>query len=389
MSNNWRNVLGVLTLCCASGLGIAQAEEAGLGATHNGLEYRSEDGNFRIGLGGRLHLDAASIDDGGVETEDEEIRRARLELSVRLFDDLRLRVDREFAHGGGWRNVWLRYDFSDEFNVKAGNFIAPFSMEDMGSSNDTMFMERSLAQALAPGFGVGLGATYEGGHFTLSGAYLGDAIDVEDNIQPDKGQGVAIRGTWNPIEQRNQTLHLGLGLERREFDTGDTRRISSGPEASLGSTIVSTGTITGVDASASYNFEAAYSVGPVLFQGQYISTEIERSVGSDVSFDGYYAQVGWIVTGERHGYSEGAGVFAGPEPSNRWGAVELAVRVSSLDLADVAVGGQADDVTAGANWYIGRNFRLMANYVHSEVDGVTPLLDREVDVVEARAQVNF
>ena len=387
MSKNWRNVLSVLTLCCASGMGVAYAEGEGFSANRNGLEYSSADGNFRVGLGGRLHLDAASIDDGGVTTDEEEIRRARLELSVRLFDDLRLRVDREFAHGGGWRNVWLRYDFSDEFNVKAGNFIAPFSMEDMGSSNDTMFMERSLAHALAPGFGVGLGATYEGGHFTLSGAYLGDAIDVEDNIQPEKGQGVAMRGTWAPINDDNQTLHLGLGLERREFDASDVRRISSGPEASLGPTIVSTGAIGSVDTSASYNVEAAYSVGPVLFQGQYISSDIQRTAGADLGFSGYYAQAGWMLTGESHEY--GAGGFSGPEPSNSWGALELAVRVSSLDLADAATGGQADDITIGANWYIGRNFRLMANYVQSEVDGVTPLQDRNTDVVEARAQLNF
>jgi phosphate-selective porin OprO/OprP len=387
MSKNLRNTLGVLTLLCATGLGVAYAEDEGFRADSGGLEYRSEDGNFRIGLGGRLHLDAASIDDNGVTTDDEEVRRARLELSLRLFDDLRLRVDREFAHGGGWRNVWLRYDFSDAFNLKAGNFTAPFSLEDMGSSNDTMFMERSLANALAPGFGVGLGAFYEGENVTLSGAYLGDAIDVEDNIQPNKGQGVALRGTWSPVKEDSQILHLGLGLERREFDSGDTRRISSGPEASLGPTIVSTGTIANVDTSSSTNFEAAYSAGPVLFQGQYISSDIERSVGADLSFNGYYAQVGWIVTGENHEY--GTGGFAGPEPSNAWGALELAVRVSSLDLADSATGGQADDLTAGVNWYVGRNFRLMANYVRSEVDGVTLAQDRKTDVVEARAQINF
>ncbi len=386
MAKNWRNILGALTVCCVSSLGVARAEEAGVSATHNGLEYRSTDGNVRVTLGGRLHLDAASIDDDGVETDDSEVRRARLELSVRLFDDWRLRVDREFTNDGGWRNVWLRYDVNDNFNLKAGNFIAPFSMEDIGGSNDTMFMERSLAHALAPGFGVGAAASYEGRHFSVSGAYVGDAIDAEDNIQAEKGQGVAIRGTWNPIERRNQTLHLGVGLERREFDTGDVRRISSGPEASLGPTIVSTGAIANLDASRSYNFEAAYSAGPVLFQGQYISSDIERSAGPDFSVNGYYAQVGWVLTGERHGYGDGVGVFAGPEPSSKWGAVELAVRVSSLDLSEAA-GGQADDVTAGANWYISRNFRLMANYVHSEVDG--PLFDRDVDVIEARAQVNF
>jgi phosphate-selective porin OprO and OprP len=389
MSKTLLNALGVLTLCCVSGLGVAYAEDEGVRAGSNGLEYRSEDGNFRVALGGRLHLDAASVDDGGVSTDDQEVRRARLELSLRLFDDLRLRVDREFTNDGGWRNVWLRYDFSDSFNVKAGNFTAPFSMEDMGSSNDTMFMERSLANALAPGFGVGLGGTLEGEQFTLSAAYVGDAIDAEDNIQAEKGQGVAVRGTWAPVDDDSQTFHFGVGMERREFDAGDVRRISTGPEASLGPTIVSTGAIANVDTSSSYNLEAAYSFGTVLLQGQYISSDIGRSVGGDLGFSGYYAQAGWILTGERHDYSKGAGGFAGPAPEHGWGAVELAVRVSSLDLADAATGGQADDVTAGINWYIGRNFRIMANYVSSEVDGVTPAQDREVDVVEARAQVNF
>jgi phosphate-selective porin len=67
----------------------------------------------------------------------------------------------------------------------------------------------------------------------------------------------------------------------------------------------------------------------------------------------------------------------------------VAARVSSLDLSDSPVGGQADDTSVGVNWYIGHNVRLMANYVHSRVDGVTPLQDRDTDVVEGRAQLSF
>ena len=214
---------------------------------------------------------------------------------------------------------------------------------------------------------------------------------MEDNIQAEKGDGVAVRATWSPVERRSNTFHLGLGLERREFGNGDVRRISTGPEASLAPTILSTGSIANPDTSTGYNFEAAYSVGPVLLQGQFVSTELQRSVGADLGFDGYYAQAGWIITGERHEYGDATGVFRGPRPRNAWGALELAARYSSLDLSEAGApnSGEADDVTAGVNWYIGRNFRLAANYVHSEVDAINPALDRDVDTVQARAQVDF
>ncbi|MEQ1616943.1 MAG: porin [Terricaulis sp.] len=388
MTKGLQGVLGALAVCCALGTGVAAAEE-GLDVGREGLRYRTD--SLDVNLGGRLHLDAAQVDDTGVSVDDEEVRRARLELSVRFFDDWRFRLDREFTNGGGWRNVWLSYDVNDDFTIKAGNFIAPFSMEDVGSSNDTMFMERSLAQALAPGFGVGVGGSYEGRHFALSGGYFDDAIDAEDNIQAEKGHGIAMRGSWSPLERRDNTLHFGVGLDRREFDSGSSRLISSGPEASLAPTVVTTGTLANIDTSMSYNVEAAYSMGPVLLQGQFISSSLEPSVGADLTLDGYYAQVGWIVTGERYNYGDAAGVFRGPNPRGDWGALELAARLSSLDLSEAGAGasGVADNYTFGANWYIGRNFRLMGNFVHSEVDAVNPLLDRDVDVVEARAQLDF
>jgi phosphate-selective porin OprO/OprP len=65
--------------------------------------------------------------------------------------------------------------------------------------------------------------------------------------------------------------------------------------------------------------------------------------------------------------------------------------VSALDLSDgvSSRSGEANDYTLGANWYLGRNFRLMGNYVHSEVDTIDPTRDRDVDVIEARAQIDF
>jgi phosphate-selective porin OprO and OprP len=385
MSKYVWSAISALSLCFTAG--AAEARE-GLHFGSTGITYEAP--NFEFNLGGRLHLDAARVDDGATSTDDTEVRRARLELSMRFFDDWRFRLDREFTKGGGWRNVWLSYDMNDRFSVKAGNFIAPFSMEDVGSSNESMFMERSLTQALAPGFGVGVAATYRGEHFTVSGGYFGDAIDAEDNIQASKGRGFDVRGTWSPIERRSQVLHFGVGFDRREFQSGDTRLISSKPEASLAPTLVTTGTIANPDTTTSYNVEAAYSVGPVLFQGQYISTDLRPTVGPSIKLNGYYAQVGWVVTGERHRYSS-AGVFTGPHPEGAWGALEVAARYSNLDLSEgpAASRGEARDGTAGVTWYLNDNLRFMANYVHSELNAVTPAFDRDVDVVEGRVQIDF
>lgn len=388
MGNRWFSLASTAALLWASG-GVAAHAEPGLTFSSKGIEYESAGGNIEATLGGRLHLDAASVDDGGLETEDEEVRRARLELSIRLYDDWRLRIDREFTGGGSWRNVWLRYDVSDALSVQAGNFIAPFSMEDVGSSNSSMFMERSLAQSLAPGFGVGVGASYEGRRYSIAGGYFGDALDIEDDAQAEKGEGFALRGTWSPFERRRNTLHFGVGYEHRELD-GGIRQISSRAESALSPTILNTGNITNVETTTSYNLEAAYSFGPVLVQAQRITTEVERSIGPSLSFDGHYIQAGWIVTGERYRYGDASGVFQGPEPRHQWGALELAARVSALDLTEVgASGGEAQDTTFGVNWYLGQNVRVLANYVHSEVDAVNPLDDRDVDVVQGRLQFDF
>lgn len=378
--------VGALALSVATS---ARADAQGLQFSHDGLQYRSSGGEFRAELGGRLHADMAAFDDDSEQFEDEEIRRARLEFRLRLFDDWRLRLDHEFTNGGGWRNAWLGYDVTERLSLRAGNFIAPFSMEDLASSNEGMFMERSLSQALAPGYGLGAGVFYEGRRFALSGAYFEGALDSEDNEPSDQGRGVAGRATFNPIERARTTLHLGGAAARQEFDAGDSLRFTARPEAHLAPNAVSSGRISDAEAMTTYNVEAAFARGPFLLQGQFITANVDR-VGGDLSFDGYYAQVGWVITGERYRYSDAMGAFQGPEPRGRFGAVELAVRASALDLSEAGpTRGDARDISIGLNWRLHHNVRLMANYVHGEVKASDPAFDNRFDIAQTRIAVSF
>ena len=67
------------------------------------------------------------------------------------------------------------------------------------------------------------------------------------------------------------------------------------------------------------------------------------------------------------------------------GAWEIAVRYSAVDLDNRSVdGGRFDDITLGVNWYLDRHVRIMANYIHSDVDGIG-----DADIVALRLQIWF
>jgi phosphate-selective porin len=73
---------------------------------------------------------------------------------------------------------------------------------------------------------------------------------------------------------------------------------------------------------------------------------------------------------------EGGGEFARVQPLlpmdpsvGRWGAWEMVLRYSSLDLTDqVVYGGELTDWTAGCNWYPAAFLRWSFNYIHAAVE---------------------
>ena len=70
------------------------------------------------------------------------------------------------------------------------------------------------------------------------------------------------------------------------------------------------------------------------------------------------------MTGESRDYKFDDGDFGRVNPINTWGAVELALRYSTIDLNDGPVsGGEEENITFGLNWYVHPHARLMINYI--------------------------
>ncbi len=150
------------------------------------------------------------------------------------------------------------------------------------------------------------------------------------------------------------------------------------------------------DAVDLWGAEAALVFGPFSAQAEYMLSQCNTVLAGDRDFDGYCVQASYFLTGESRAYKKSAGTFSRVKPNNNFGfdedggpgAVELALRYSSIDVTDPPIyGGRQDDITAGINWYLNPNMRMMLNYVHAGIDH--PLYDDPLNILQTRFQFDF
>jgi phosphate-selective porin OprO/OprP len=415
--------------------------------TKGKLEIGTPDGEFNWRIGGRIHADTAFYsNDDGIDTtkgaptttklaEGSEFRRARLDMTATVWRTWQFKFQYDFTNSGvgGIRDAYIRYLFKgyQPGHITVGNFKAPFSLEELTSSNNDTFMEQSLASVFVPSRKIGImGSTWGHDMWTLSGgifsegvAPVGDQPGCSATIDAGKGdittctgdadEGYAgnVRFTFSPIhtQSSDQVIHLGFGGEWRSPDDRDVIRFRAKPESNLADRLVDTGNLANVDYYGLYGAEVAGNYGPFSAQGEYYYMDVNAGdnglgvegingiAGFEPSFNGWYALASYVLTGESRPYKFEEGVFENPKPfgivgKGGIGAWELAVRYSSIDLNDdfngvrAINGGEQDDVSVGVNWYPTPNLKFMANYVKvldiqgGKFEGAEP------DVFQFRAQ---
>ncbi|MFO1435269.1 MAG: porin [Gammaproteobacteria bacterium] len=399
----------------------------------DGLKIKSASGDFSAQIGAYAQLDSAWYGDGPTDFSDgTEMRRTRLSVNGTVFRDWDYKVEADFAGTtqatGTTNNVtvtdaYLRYTGWKPFAFTAGSFKIPFSLEAVSSAKYTTFMERGLPFAFLNLRSLGGMISANGDNWTGAVGFFGDTV-TSQNVD-DEGRGGAARVTWAPFFQKDKVLHFGLAGQYRipaDNPAGNRResvRFRSKPESNIitdnltqtgtltaaGKTfgrssgrLVDTGDIPGnVEDYTLFGAEFAAVYGAASLQGEYIRADVNRDIGGDLAFDGYYVYGSWFLTGESRNYKADKGVFDIVQPNSSfrlhgggWGAWEIALRFSSLDLNDKTVaGGETQDVTVGLNWYPNAYMRLMANYVNVlDVDGGAHN-NEDLDAIQLRAQVAY
>ena len=203
------------------------------------------------------------------------------------------------------------------------------------------------------------------------------------------------------------SLHLGVAYDEliRAPNSGDTTAsatsngtpdtlsLSDQPELRIDpTTLVNSGTIgtalNPVKGGSVFDLESAATFRNFFYQGEYFHYTVDRKGLNDADFDGGYAQVAWVLTGENHKYNPLAGSYTRVVPvhpfsmkNGEFGAFEVAARVSYIDeianytprlsLAsqpDAINGGRQAGYTFGVNWYPNSVLRFMLDYNHVDFD---------------------
>lgn len=366
-------------------------------------KIESSDGKYSFQPFGRVHFDVSQFDDDASDrSSNANLRRARLGFKGNLGEDLKYKTQIDFAEEDvNLKEVSLTYTGLDAFDVKVGHHKPSFGFENNTSSNYIMTMERSTATNAFARSEI-LGANLLGGGENWS---WGLGVFNEDGGSSDTGddEDISVDGriTTNVLTladaNTDNVFHVGAGVSHRR-PTGNVR-FRARPVGD-GANIIDTGNFGSVDSVNILSAELGSVIGPFTFQGEYFDTEVNRDGGnSDANFDGYFAQVGWLLTGESRPYNASTGKFGRIKPNNPFslknggaGAWEVVGAFSNTDLNDASAGitgGEADVTTLGVNWHLTDHVRLMANVVDIDTDANASVANDDPTLYNFRAQWDF
>jgi phosphate-selective porin OprO/OprP len=197
---------------------------------------------------------------------------------------------------------------------------------------------------------------------------------------------------WYEDEGR-ELVHVGLGYLGGEIVQDQLRdrartllRNAPGFDVPV---MVDTGEVPG---SRQYTLapEFAMVLGSFNLQAEWAAQALTQAVDSSgqnqgtIFYHGGYVEAMYFLTGEHREYLRHDGVFGRVVPDQdfhvkkgdsyrAWGAWQLGVRVSYLDLNDKGIqGGEVYDWTAGLNWYLNSHMKVQLNYIaeHRDTPGV-------------------
>ena len=343
------------------------------------------------------------------------LRELMVTLTGHLYDfvDYELQVD--FANARDIKDNWFRFKKLPLIgHVTVGHIKEPFSLEELTSLRAVTFMERALPTlAFTPGRNIGItrqSQALEGRMTWAVGAFLdtgsfGNVGDGKDQLSEANGWDFTARITGLPRfeDQGRKLIHVGLSYThqvRGDAINDAQTQFRARPESRLtDDRLVDTGEF-GANWQGMINPELAMVLGPFSFQGETCLTYVDKDAGGNPWFWGFYVFGSYFLTGESRNYQASKGTFSQVIPNRDfhfgeegWGALELAVRFSYVDLNDAGVnGGREHNITGGLNWYLTQDTRLMFNCIRARVKDrdTSPSVDNSLShIFQIRFQMVF
>ena len=368
--------------------------------TLGGFVQMQYEGGDAIAFEGRFG--SAAIDDRF------RLRRARITLTGDFAEKFDFKMEGEFEQSDvgltirdatgktlgsnstrtefGATDIYINWHQFPEFQIKAGQYKAPFGLEQNTSDTKLFLTERSqVTSALTPERQVGVEiwgkpftnvwpeqkdiVTYRAGIFNGNGRNN----SINDNDEFMYAGRIEVQALKAKIFNEEATVKFGAnGLSSRDasgtvLSPAGTLKVNS--DGSL-----STFTAPTVAEREGYGFDATFHWGPFDLIGEYLSESYESRVTPGFAkfrAEGYYIQGSYFVIPKK---------------------LQLVTRYESFNPAQV-IDDNLQSVWGGVNYYIhGDDIKLMANYIHtwSNFRDARPALgSSDFDEVILRLQVIF
>ena len=340
------------------------------------------------------------------------LRRARINLTGDFAEHFDFRMEGEFEQSDvtltvrsatgqtlasnstrtefGATDVWINWHQFPEFQIKAGQYKAPFGLEQNTSDTKLFLTERSqVTSALTPERQVGVEVwgkpltglfpeqkdlvTYRLGMFNGNGRNN----TVNDNDEYMFAGRIELQ-PWNG-KVADEELWLRLGANA--FSSRDASGTVLSPTGTL--RVNSDGSLSSFTALSAaereaYGVDATLHWGPFDLIGEYLSESFEsRPVNGlvpafrDFVAEGYYVQGSYFIIPKK---------------------LQLVTRYEHFNPGQI-IDDNLDSIAAGVNYYIhGDDLKLMANYIHtwsSFRDARPALGPSDFDEVILRLQIMY
>jgi phosphate-selective porin OprO/OprP len=373
-------------------------------ADGNGFAIESGDGSFQLRLRTLLQSDARFyFGDSDTKPDDDFLmRRARLELTGKLFGKFDFRLMPDFAPANQTLlDAWLRWLLSPALQVQAGKVKMPVSLEREQTREYNLLSEFGYPTSLAPNRDIGLnvqGQVLDGALAYYVGGFNGTADGQSVISDTDDGKSVVARLFLTPTDGPLEGLGIGAGatLGEQEGIPAAYRTVGQQIFYRFRSDVLTDGTVSRLFPHA-YFFKGPF--GAMAEHGVSSQEVVRAGVAADeLENTAWHVTASWVLTGED-------ATYRGVEPDRDvdlegggWGAWQVVGRVTELDVDDDAFPVFADPVvsaararsyTFGVNWYLNRQVRCVVDYSLTELDGFAGVRFADEKALITRVQLRF
>jgi phosphate-selective porin OprO/OprP len=382
---------------------------------------------------GRIHYDywafpavESTINplEGGDPQDRFNFRRMRIGVSGDLTDNMFYKYEGEFAGGSGntsYRDAYIGFKELPYLNtVIIGNHKRPYGLDHLNSSRHNVFIERPfIVEAFnqdSRRLGISSNGVSEDQNVNWRVGVWNQLLTqtssgyIDDHYQLEVAGRLAATPWWDDSSGGRGYAHFAIsgsaGVPAGN-NANNAARYRTRPEARSSGRWLDTGRISGANSNYLIGLEKAINIGSFNWTSEYMRNNVDRrdAVGEDVAFDGLYTQVSYFLTGEHRRWNRRTGTLDRIKPienfflvrdcdcntQSGWGAWEVSARYSTADLNDFDIlGGDADSLTLGLNWYWNQYARMQFNYINGDIhSGPDAAGQGDYEIFGVRMMVDF